>query len=649
MACLALMSMETSLRAQDTNASADVPAPPVISQPAPTTNFLDQPSSGAPGLSVQSPAAETESIPSAPSNPESSNLAPDADEVDHLADHLLVVYNQNDPDSKSLAEYYASCRAIPEERVLAISCSGNEEITHDEYEKTIRRPILFYLLQKKWMTRKNSQFQLGSRVITLITATHNDIWAIVLMRGVPLKIAPDPTDDDVMENDLFFKANGVPVDPNTLSILKTNAAAVDSELALLPTFGLPRGGFVPNGFFDPKATGERRLGSELAKNMILVSRLDGPTPAQVKRMIDDSLYAEKNRLAGLAVIDTRGVTDTKSGTYSGDVWLRDARNMLLQDGWVVSFDEKPEVIPATEPLNEVALYLGWYSDHAEGPWITPPNRFARGAIAYHLHSYSAATVRSETNNWVGPLIAHGASASMGTVYEPLLGWTPHEDIFTKRLLDGNYFVEAAYASQLGLSWMTTVVGDPLYRPFLAPLGSVVATASLPHTDHDDWLLLQQIRRAIVTRKLDLSPDRLRESIEIPGVGPVAEEGLGDLLVTLNDPHSIVTADQAYQKAADAYDHPIDRIRIGIKMSNYYRSHNKPALAQSQLDMLRQLFPDDAVRFGLVSPPVANAPAPVAANQPPSSPRKYPQQSPTSGLPVPPKPPLPPFPHPVSQP
>ena len=70
--------------------------------------------------------------------------------------------------------------------------------------------------------------------------------------------------------------------------------------------------YVPNIFFDRIGTGLHRLGSELARNIILVSRLDAPTPAQVRRMIDDSLAAEKNRLAGLAVIDTRDINDEKA-------------------------------------------------------------------------------------------------------------------------------------------------------------------------------------------------------------------------------------------------------------------------------------------------------------------------------------------------
>jgi hypothetical protein len=344
------------------------------------------------------------------------------------------------------------------------------------------------------------------------------------------------------------------------------------------------------------------------------------------------------------------VLDPKSGIFPGDLWLRNARNSLIQDGWVVQFDDKPEVLPATVPLNQVALYMGWYSEKAEGPWITAPDRFVRGAIAYHLHSYSAATVRSETENWVGPLIAHGAAASMGTVYEPLLGWTPHEDIFTKRLLDGNYFVEAAYASQEGLSWMTTVVGDPLYRPFRQPLESALSAASTPHTDHDDWLFLQLVRREILARKIDLTPDSLRESIEISGVGPVAEEGLGDLLVTLNDSRPGYPAAQAYQKAEDAYSLPMDRIRVGIKLSNYYKSHNRVALSQAQLDMLRQLFPGEAARFGLALPPVPGGVPPLATSQPLPPPRQAPQPAPASSAPpTPPKPPTAPFPHPATEP
>ncbi|MCE0483508.1 MAG: TIGR03790 family protein [Methylacidiphilales bacterium] len=542
------------------------------------------------GLSI---APKTESVP------ESEGIATDTDKAreaarmlamkgdpEALPKHLLVVYNSNDSDSRSLAQYYAQRRNIPPERVLAIACPTTEEITREQYEGTIREPIISYLMQKNWMDRRQVSTHLNSRPLDLLVATRNDIWAIVLMRGVPLKIAPDPNNDNSMQ---------------AQAVLQTNAAAVDSELALLPIFGLPKGGFVPNIFFDPTMKGIYRPGPELARNIILVTRLDGPRPADVRRVIDDTLYAEKNRLAGLTVIDTRGLTDVKNQYTSGDTWLRGARAMLAKAGWLIKFDDNPDVLPPTDPCNHVAIYLGWYTGNATGPWVTSPDRFVKGAIAYHLHSYSASTVRSLTDAWVGPLIAHGAAATMGDVYEPYLVMTPHEDIFTKHLLDGDYFAEAAYAAQPGLSWMTTVVGDPLYRPFLVPLDEAVARAGTPRSNHDDWLLLQQVQRKIAAGKLTADTDTLVHALDVPGAGPIAEEGLGDLLAKSNDPNAGQAAEAAYKQAMIADAAPIDRIRVGLKLAQIDAARGDDEDAQIELKTLWRLYPNDARKFGMTNP------------------------------------------------
>jgi hypothetical protein len=67
--------------------------------------------------------------------------------------------------------------------------------------------------------------------------------------------------------------------------------------------------------------------------------------------------------------------------------------------------------------------------------------------------------------WVGPLIRRGAAATLGNVYEPFLQLTPMLDLFYDRLVNGLTFAESAYAALREVSWMTTIVGDPLYRPF----------------------------------------------------------------------------------------------------------------------------------------------------------------------------------------
>lgn len=552
-------------------------------------------------------------------NPPGGEMFPDTfyenylfgQQQEDLAAHLLVVYNSNDPDSEGLARYYAGKRSIPDERVMAIAAPITEEITRDQYEETIRRPIVSYLQHKGWLDRKSERAQIGIRSLDLLVATRNDIWAIVLMRGVPLKIASDPTDIDAMERQ---------------AELQTNAAAVDSELALLPVYGTPKGGYVPNVFYDDFGKGIKRIGPELAKNIVMVTRLDGPTPADVRRMIDDCLYAEEHRLAGLAVVDSRGLTDLKDGYTTGDVWLRGARDSLVKDGWTVKFDDKNDLLPPTDPCNEVAIYEGWYAQEAYGPWITPPNRFVPGAIAYHLHSFSAATVRADNSHWVGPLIAHGADATMGMVYEPYLALTPNMDVFTRRLLQGAYFAEAAYASERGLSWMLTVVGDPLYRPFRVPLASALDEARTPHTDHDDWLLLQQVKRDINSHTFVVTTESLERALNVPGVGPVAEEGLGDMLEKLNDSAKPDSIEEAYKKALVEVTAPVDSIRVGLKLAQYYGAHGQEARAQTEMDAIRELCPDDVARFGLSAPLVPTSVSPAAAS---SSPIPSPSNPPPS--------------------
>jgi uncharacterized protein (TIGR03790 family) len=586
------------------------------SSPAPDSSSAD------PSLSLHSdtpPATPAEpSPPGIDKSPADRNFIFPEGDPDQLPEHLLVVYNSSDPESKALAQYYAGKRAIPAERVLGIACSTGEEITREQYENTIREPIISYIYKQGWMSRRSITVTINNHPMDLLVADHNDVWAMVLMRGVPLKIANDPSLTGSME---------------AMPQLQTNAAAVDSELALLPVFGLPAGGFVRNIFFDGVGSGLVRAGPELAAKLILVTRLDGPRASDVRRMIDDTLFAEQNRLAGLAVIDSRGLTDAKDPYVHGDNWLRRARDLLSGDGWMVKFDDDPAVLPSTDPCNHVALYLGWYHDGACGPWVTPPNRFERGAIAYHLHSFSGITVRSTTDAWVGPLIAHGAAATMGTVYEPFLDLTPHIDIFTQRLLAGDYFAEAAYASEPGLSWMVTVVGDPLYRPFRKSLDTAMESAGTGPSDQHDWLLLQQVQRALAAGRISDDTATLERYLDVPG--PVAQEGLGDLLGKLNNPEAEDAALSAYEKAEMLEVQPVDAIRVGLKLAQLDEAGSHRDRADVELRTLWERYPSQASRFGV--------PNPLAFTENPSTPLVPVSARPSTPASRPPQPPSPPRP------
>ena len=139
-------------------------------------------------------------------------------------------------------------------------------------------------------------------------------------------------------------------------------------------------------------------------------------------------------------------------------------------GIPVFTDIRAATLPQNFPMSDCAFYLGWYTGNADGPFLNPAFRLRRGAVACHIQSFSAATLKSDKLNWCGPLVAHGACGTLGNVFEPYLPLTANLDIFTDRLLAGYTLAEAGWASTQVLSWMSVVIGDPLYRPFAVAPG-----------------------------------------------------------------------------------------------------------------------------------------------------------------------------------
>ncbi|MBV9659342.1 MAG: TIGR03790 family protein [Verrucomicrobia bacterium] len=374
-----------------------------------------------------------------------------ADDPENVAPLAAVVYNEDDALSSELAFYYAEKRGIPRERLVALHCSGEEEISREEYDRTIAGPLRHEFDVRGWWQRSPDRAPSGPDDHTPTSVVfENKIRYLVLLRGVPVKIKPAPN----YPGD--FSPTGQPE-----QFRSHNEAAVDSELAALGFFLPGISGAASNPYFRQYA----RIQDAGMPGLLLVGRLDGPTGRTVRRMIDDTLYAERNGLWGRAYVDTRGLPhDVHNGLFAGDVWLEKAAADLGPHGVPTVLDRRPELFGVNYPMSEAAIYYGWYSEQPVGPFTRSSFRFQRGAVAYHLHSYSAAVIRDPTHQWVGPLLESGAAATMGCVYEPYLGLTPRIDTFNARLLDGFTFGEAAYQAAPVLSWMTTVVGDPLYRP-----------------------------------------------------------------------------------------------------------------------------------------------------------------------------------------
>jgi uncharacterized protein (TIGR03790 family) len=360
-----------------------------------------------------------------------------------LAPATIVVFNKDVPESVELAKFYAEKRDIARDHLVGLSISKTEEISRDEYDTMIRDPLRAIFKERGW-------WKLNEPPSGPVTVASNSIRFVAVIKGVPLKIraAADYPGD---------KPSGPPLG-------NRNDASVDSEVAALGAFSSQISGPLPNPYFQSY----RAISEGENSPVLLVCRLEAPQAATVRRMISDAVETEKTGLWGRAYID--GAHNPPGALGVGDHWLAEVRDQLHKVGVPLIYEDTPEIFPNSYPMTDCALYYGWYSGTMAGPFTQPDFQFVPGAVAIHIHSFSASTLRDENANWAGPLLTKGAAATIGNVYEPYLQLTAHLDVFDDRLLHGFTFAESAYMSMPALSWMSVMVGDPLYRPYAAWMG-----------------------------------------------------------------------------------------------------------------------------------------------------------------------------------
>lgn len=361
----------------------------------------------------------------------------------------IVVYNTAVPESGELASFYAEARGIPASNIVALTCPDREQISRKEYEETIVKPLRDAFSGNQWW-KVSLDPDRGIEVLA------NRIHVIALIYGIPLKMPNDVPLPEPKIDPQTGKPIPVPSGP-----FATSACSVDAELCLLAGYNLDLNGPLKNPYY--KEFGN--FYQARIPGMMLVGRIDGPNPGVVKRMISDAIAAEETGLWGMAYVDQ--AQKTGAGLKEGDDWLKRSAEAYEKEGIPVVLDIHAARFATNYPMRDASLYFGWYTADADGPFVNPRFRFTPGAVACHLHSFSADTVRSTTAKWAGPLLDRGAAAVLGNVHEPYLNLTHNFDIFNSRLLGGFTFIESAYMALPALSWMNVAIGDPLYRPFEA--------------------------------------------------------------------------------------------------------------------------------------------------------------------------------------
>lgn len=510
----------------------------------------------------------------------------------------VVLYNASDPDSKSLAQYYANRRNIPPNQLVGLNCPRTEEIQRADYESTIANPLRKLFRARGW-------WRMGKDLAGATVVASTSVRYLAIMRGVPLKIAPDPAIPPV------DASRGLPPE-----IASRNDASVDSELT---TLGMPLpgpAGFFPNPYF-------RRftpiLEDPVYPGLLLPARLDGPTASIVRAMIDDSITAEREGLFGWSYVDGRGIT---SGGYAeGDQWMGNLVVSMRGQGLPVIFDNNPQTFPAGFPVTDAAIYFGWYAGSVDGPFAEANFQFRPGAIAVHLHSFSAATLLSPTSNWCGPLLAHGAAATLGNVYEPYLALTANLDVFQERLMSGFTLAESGWMSQRALSWMGVVVGDPLYKPY-----AIWRSADIP-VSPNAW---QQYRTIVLRSSGNTlrAGDALRQASEQTG-NSLFLEGLGAARMDARDWSGAVAS---FGEALKYATNPPVRVRLDLETIVSLRAIGKKQEAAALAQVAASGLPDGP-RRGLFAQFITG-PAPSPTVEPIALTKPLPDYTPSAPVPTP---------------
>ncbi len=374
---------------------------------------------------------------------------------------VLVIANMNAASSKGLARYYMEKRKIPKENLVLLWMTDKETCSREEYDQKAVPRVRRFLKD------------------------HPEIRAMVTVYGVPLRVSgPEYSaqekhrleklkdkkeslktrldkgqgQTDALKKNLNQAAKAYTQYKRSLD----RTASFDSELSLVMKEKYDLKTWLPNpfypGFKDHK-------GHITKSDVLMTSRLDGASGKVVKRIINDSIEAEKEGLSGKAYFDARWKYPGKDKRVTGYAFYDKSIHAAARH------HEKSGVLPVvlnqTQDLfqpgdcPEAALYCGWYKLANYVDAFT----WSKGSVGFHIASSECVTLKDKkTNIWCKKMLDKGIAATVGPVGEPYVQAFPVPEIFFNLLTEGYLTLAEAYLVSLPyLSWKMVLVGDPLYR------------------------------------------------------------------------------------------------------------------------------------------------------------------------------------------
>lgn len=335
--------------------------------------------------------------------------------TDPNVSRVLLVINQASAESADVGAYYRSKRGIPSANVVTINVSRTDNISEDEYRYGILEPV-----------RK------------AIRASKTRIDFIVLTKGTPIRIG----NDGGPSVDAYLAAMNLDIQ----GIKEINEQEIRKSV---------------NPYFR-----KSEPFNSAKFNMYLVTRLDGYSVGDAKRLVDNSLAAKPAK--GPFFFDY--ASNRKSGGYQQmEQMMTSAARVLKDRDFEVETEETGAFLAPSKPLMG---YVSWGSnDDGFKPEIYRSIKFLPGSVGETFVSTSGRTFnqsRDGGQSLVADLIANGMTGVKGYVSEPFTFALAQPDILFDRYTAGYNLAESFYMASLVVKWKDIVIGDPLCNPYRKP-------------------------------------------------------------------------------------------------------------------------------------------------------------------------------------
>lgn len=357
---------------------------------------------------------------------------------------VLVLYNVNSAEGVQIANHYAQVH--PGVRLLGISgVATGETISASDYLATIRPQV---------------QAALTSSTDVIVTT-----------KGLPVRIqVTEPAPTATWPNlptyvDAYGQTRNI-LSWKPYSSLESELTAVDTiaswEMMGDQSFTIS-GQFTANPYYLSNASF-----SHATYGTRLTARLDGFTTGDVIAAIDRA----QNAYIGPANSPDgpmHFIVDTDPARNYGPTTASLVNNVLNPAGMPVTYDNTGGFVSSTDgPL------MGYVS-FGKNQYSTPPNYIvnglnidiADGAVFHTWESYNAYSFQPGGNvsgqGLVAEWLARGGTAGTGNVQEPggSSSSVTNEDKMFQMLLQGKTWAEAVWSATRQLSYVNTLVGDPL--------------------------------------------------------------------------------------------------------------------------------------------------------------------------------------------